>query len=41
MTLSFWILGSLTACHSPKTPALAKMLLAYAMQGVQGVVLFS
>jgi hypothetical protein len=30
MTLSFWILASLIACHSPKSPALAKMVLACA-----------
>jgi len=34
MTLSFWILGSLTAClNPPKNPALAKMLLACVAPG--------
>jgi len=34
MTLSFWILGSLTACvNLPKNPTLAKMLLACAALG--------
>jgi hypothetical protein len=35
MTLSFWILGSLTAFHSPNNPALAKkMMLGCVAQGV-------
>ncbi len=28
MTLNFWVLASLTSCHFPKNPALAKVLLA-------------
>jgi len=30
MTLNFWVLASLTACHFPKSPAIAKVLLAWA-----------
>ncbi len=28
MTLNFWVLASLTTCHFPKSPTLAKLLLA-------------
>jgi hypothetical protein len=43
MTLNFWILPSLTACHFPKSLALAKMLLAYAKglgSGLRGSGIF-
>jgi len=29
MTLNLWVLASLIACHFPKNPSLAKVLLAY------------
>jgi hypothetical protein len=39
MTLSFWILASLTTYHFPKSPALAKMLFAYA-KGLRSGLIF-